>query len=92
MANPSELNLVTPQESQDWVKALLRRLLDGEHYAEDYDRSIVGEDDRGFICAAVAGSDNMWEPFDLTKEDHRAAANESFRTGRIGFLDLEYAS
>lgn len=86
----SDLDKVTRQESQDWVRLRIAALLDGDHYAEEYDRSIVGEDDRGYICAAVPGSDDLWELFDVQKREHRDAATESLRKGVIGYLDLEY--
>ena len=62
----------------------------GDAYAEDQDRSLVGETDGGEIWAARPGTDDMWEPFDLMKPEHKAAADESVRRRMVCFLDLEY--
>lgn len=89
----SDLDDVSPQESQDWVRFRVAAVLDGDHYAEEMDSSILGEDDRGLICAAVpGGGDEFWELFDVRKAAHREAATETLRRGRICFLDLDYES
>lgn len=86
----SDLDTVSLRESQDWVKAKLAPLWKADpDYCEDNDRSLVGEDDRGDILAARPGSDDWWEPFDLMKPEHVAAAEESLRRGQINFLDLD---
>jgi len=59
------------------------------NYAEGNDRTILGEDDNGLLMAPKPGSDDWWEPFDLTKPEHVAAAHESRRRLALAFLDLE---
>lgn len=90
----SDLDKVTPGESQAWVHLRLAgvyaKLAETGEYAEGNDRTIVGENDRGQIMAPKPGTDTWWEMFDVTKPEHRAAAAESARRGAIAFLDLEY--
>lgn len=84
------LNHVTPKESQDWVLAVIDNVLRKATYGGDPDdRTIVGEDERGCIMAPRPGTEDVWEPFDVTKPEHREAARESSRRGVIAFLDLE---
>lgn len=79
-------------ESQAWVKLALASVWGEEEiYADDFDRTIVGETEHGDIWAPKPGTKDWWEPFDLTVPEHRAALDESLRRKKIGFLDLEYA-
>jgi hypothetical protein len=89
----ADLDTVTPRESQAWVRMALgpvyAHIEKTGDYAEGNDRSILGEDDNGFIMAPKPGTDDWWEPFDLTKPEHKMAAEESRRRLALAFLDLE---
>jgi hypothetical protein len=91
MTERDDLSTVTFAESQAWVKASLSRIFErDEFYADEFSHDILGESERGTIMAPKPGTDDWWEPFDMTKPEHRAALDESLRRGVIGFLDLEY--
>lgn len=92
--NLDNLSTLTLRESQDWVRirigAVMEMIAETGDYADGSDRTILGEDDRGQIMAAKPGTDDWWEPFDLSKPEHRAAADETVKRGALAFLDLEY--
>lgn len=90
MPKTSDLDTVTPAESQAWVKLALEPWESIDYIPDyDYDESLVGEDDRGYILARRDGTVDYWELFDVTNSRHRAAAEESKRRRLVNFLELE---
>lgn len=57
-------------------------------YCDDIRPDLIGEDQDGYIVAAARRAD-WWEPFDVRKPRHIAAAIRSGRARQVNFLDLE---
>lgn len=78
-------------DDQEWVKEQLSEFWDGsQDYADSEDRTILGEDEHGFILAAYPLSDEWWEPFDSTKKEHREALKKTLEVEKLNFLVMGY--
>lgn len=87
--NENELNRMSRAESLAWAQAVIWAGGEVAYSDDDSDRTIVGEDDRAYLYAPMPGHPELWELFDATRPEHRAAAEESARRHVIAMLEFE---